>query len=558
MNNFTDIAAVPPNAVPVPVTFSGSEYVVLDMHIFSHQARLIPPGTLHEFLTKRSLWQHLLLANIQFCQEQEFYLQLEQQKPMLVVSDGGTCYKDVKASYVWVIPTFSGDPLITNRGTCYGHEMDSFWAEAYGALSVFAFFCAIWNFHSLAPSAILHGCNNQLVIWWLKRHAKKGHPERTTVPHWDLTFFMSVLVQELPSRVTHQHVRGHQDDTNPHDLDDLAQLNIQADALASLALTQAHTHITVLFCPLSQVQLSLGKNTILQHLMSAVQKQFAIRSLLLYWQEKLALSPQCASTNNWELILACMGPHWKIKRFLIQFLADRLPTNQVILKYNPHYLGTCPTCGALETQRHFLECPALNNNLKIQTYKFQKLFPSYHLPEWLYQSLLQSLHKWTKPVLVLGSSSLFPTCTPMLGIFPCLVRIDLHSHYQNNQLCISAIATLKTILSFWWSWVHKNWTDRCQAFHSSTHGTSKKLYYLQHALLHKIKAFRPINSLQHMPLPQLTKILCNLKPSPATSQAHAWPYDNNKYATKPPAPHLAGTHIGQHFLPTKPKPTSLQ
>jgi hypothetical protein len=76
---------------------------------------------------------------------------------------------------------------------------------------------------------------------------KVTHPKATLMSDWDITNKRQHHLRHYPFRITFEHVWGHQEIDTPYDdLPLLAQLNVDADALASTCM-QDHSCTTTRF-----------------------------------------------------------------------------------------------------------------------------------------------------------------------------------------------------------------------------------------------------------------------------------------------------------------------
>jgi hypothetical protein len=196
------------------------------------------------------------------------------KKPIYLASDGGASPR--KGSYGWVLQV--GDlPIARGKGAAQGSDPHSFRAEGYGMSSGLLYLLQIHLRYGIERQRGVRDkliCNNQGLLTRIERATawKYMTPNVTLSAEWDLESVIVDIYQELGITFEFTHVKSHQDDDGPVDALTLeAQLNVQADALATEALKHAPTYNKVMLFPTAKCQLILDGVSITSKIPQAIR-----------------------------------------------------------------------------------------------------------------------------------------------------------------------------------------------------------------------------------------------------------------------------------------------
>jgi hypothetical protein len=183
-----------------------------------------------------------------------------------LASDGGA--RDDLGSFGWEI-VIGDETLWQRKGPTFGARPGSFRAESYGFISALLFLQACSHyFDTVIDSNLTHDfyCDSESLFKRIRRALTRSwvNPSHCLASDFDLESGILKLINTLSISFQYLHVKSHQDDdTEIHLLPWAAQMNVQADSLATDFLDNyAEPSKLVPFIPASQASLSIHGETI--------------------------------------------------------------------------------------------------------------------------------------------------------------------------------------------------------------------------------------------------------------------------------------------------------
>ena len=278
------------------------------------------------------------------------------------VSDGSVLFH--QGTFGWTVATKEGLPLLKGKGPAYGKPMDSYRAEAYGAMAILLYVHHVLVFHGELQEVHLSlYCDNKSLVDTvnkLLRRRRPIFPNDTLEPSWDVIQVIVRILKKMEN-ASLDHVKGHQDDhSNIEDLPLPARLNISADQLADELQHESNHRLQVV--PMiagTGAHLSINGETITSNMKKharAVRSTTALRQAI---RKRLHISDDVFDSIDWNshemAVRGFQGPC----SFLSKFLHNLLPVGKRVHRYDPiRYPNSCPSCDAEEEDIvHFLRCP---------------------------------------------------------------------------------------------------------------------------------------------------------------------------------------------------------
>ena len=305
---------------------------------------------------------------------------------ILLATDGGA--KDDKGSLGWVLCTEDGERLAKGSGTVTGPNPHSFRAEVCALHTGVTLVQELHRFYHPLPSTQ----DGQLTIHTDSESMIKKLRRLRTYPiaihravldsDWDVLQALHAKLQAFPTYPSINHVTSHQDNHKPVDQLPLpAQLNVEADTMATAGLQAAQPTPHVTFDPTCQASLVVRGATCTGDIKPAIRASHHLQPLLTYYNQRFEWSQQTSETIDWQIFQVpfrrqCNKHH----HFTHKFCMRKLPLGQRLHTLDPTYDPRCPTCHApTETDDHFLQCPhdsrkkyrqSLLSNLSHQVFPF--------------------------------------------------------------------------------------------------------------------------------------------------------------------------------------------
>jgi hypothetical protein len=161
-------------------------------------------------------------------------------------------------------------------------------------------------------------------------------------PEWDIVVGVQQLLHDLPG-IQLQHIKGHQDRERDFDrLPLLAQLNIDADALAN-RYQKEHGSFRpeVLMTRWAGVHLILPTGTVTSHYESAIRYHASASPLKEHLRNRNQWSQATFDSINWSAHGKCIRTNIHRRAHIIKLVHGILPTNAKLHR-NDHIRNKCP------------------------------------------------------------------------------------------------------------------------------------------------------------------------------------------------------------------------
>ena len=154
---------------------------------------------------------------------------------------------------------------------------------------------------------------------------------------WDVLQALHNTLLSLQTYPSINHVRSHQDDAKPvEELPLSAQLNVQADAMATEGLRWACPTPHVTFDPTSQVMLAVAGDSCTSDIKPLVRASHHFNPLMEYYKERFQWSEQTISSIDWDLFgTAYKRQCNKHHHFTHKFCMRKLPLGARLHKMDP-------------------------------------------------------------------------------------------------------------------------------------------------------------------------------------------------------------------------------
>ena len=182
-------------------------------------------------------------------------------------------------------------------------------------------------------------------------------------PDWDILIEIQNALLQLPD-LTLKYSKAHQDDVTPYaQLPLYAQLNVDADTLAS-EFQDAHVSVRpiLLMTPSTRVLLHLPQGSNTGKFASTLRTAYSGPPLLQAIQSKNSWSDSTAESVHCEAHALSLGKHSNRSTHYTELAHNILPTNSWLNKLDKGK-RPCPCCvEPREDQDHILRCPAATRN----------------------------------------------------------------------------------------------------------------------------------------------------------------------------------------------------
>lgn len=176
-------------------------------------------------------------------------------------------------------------------------------------------------------------------------------------PDWDILIEIQDALVKLP-RIKLQHVKGHQDRERAyHTLDQMAQLNEDADARArQYQDSYGAVRPFVLMALRTKVHLLGHHGTVTRKYDTYLRMAATTPPLRTHLMEKYSWTTRVLDTINWDAHRRAIKRMYKRRTHLTKLVFDILPTTSLLNKYDNGH-RTCPSCQCSHEDRdHILQC----------------------------------------------------------------------------------------------------------------------------------------------------------------------------------------------------------
>lgn len=258
-------------------------------------------------------------------------------------------------------------------GPASGAKPDSFRAKAYGMLATLCFLTRLAEFTgSIEPWVGILATDSQSLLDTVLEKSQPPNDEeqgnsegssavklvtdlRVDGPEWHIVSNTLVLLASQPG-LTLQYVKGHQDRDNAYEhLPLLAQLNVDADAMATrYQRSHGRQRPIALLTDTAKVHLVTPNGSVTSRYGTALRLQATYDPLMSYIGEKYEWCPRVQRSINWEAHGGSLKKRSQHQVHFIKLVHEILPTGK--RQFRTDYIRSlCPACkSASEDWQHIL------------------------------------------------------------------------------------------------------------------------------------------------------------------------------------------------------------
>jgi exonuclease III len=358
--------AIPSDATPMEARFIGNARWKWTTATYVMVPGIIPAGTFGEYVETLPAWEQELLVHTKLASD-AYAVGVALEHGLKAVSDGSEWFQS-QGSFGWMLSSDIGERLATGMGPARSSRPNSYRSEGYGMLALLVFL------QRLAEFINLHGEWSGTIATDSKslidtiRGPNTQNPGRTSgtvyrrpldplSPEWDVVIGIQQLLQEMPG-LKLEHIKGHQDrDCEYHRLPLLAQLNVDADALANRYQRDHGLHRPeVLLTRWAGAHLVLPSGTVTSHYEAALRYHASAEPLRAHLRNRNQWTQATFDTINWTAHGAIIRTHMKKRTHLIKLVNGILPTNANLHRNDP-IRNLCPCCrNVKEDWVHIIRC----------------------------------------------------------------------------------------------------------------------------------------------------------------------------------------------------------
>ena len=278
-----------------------------------------------------------------------------------VVSDG-SAYPPSIASFGWMMSNKAGERAAQCMGPVRGRILHSFRAEAKGMLSALRFLIRLREFGQMHErwEGIVATDSQSLLDTLTGENALDENRNvpldldfhrvvlDVLTPEWDILIEIQRSLQQLPG-VRLEYVAGHQDKDNPYaSLSLLAQLNVDADSLASAYQESFSSRSPfVILAPHVRAHLVFRDGTVTSKYADAVETEATGVPLMEYLRVRNGWTIPVFDTIDWHAHGTMLKRMPTKRSHLIKFVHDILPTTGRLNRFDGGK-RTCPLCDCTE------------------------------------------------------------------------------------------------------------------------------------------------------------------------------------------------------------------
>ena len=327
-------------------------------------------GTFQEFINQLPEWERELLQYLELASD-AYTVGVAISHGLRAVSDGSV-WDNNQGAFGWTISTDQGERMARCMGPARGARLDSYRAEAYGMLSALCFLRRLAEF--IGQRDEWHGIlatDSQSLLDTITDRAYKlttdEEPRPCALkdlrylnvmdPDWDLTSSIITVAQTMAG-VEMQYIKGHQDRTcEYHQLPLLAQLNVDADAMA----TQYQRHHgeprpQVLLTDTAGVCLITPEGSVTKKYAHTIRYQATAPELQKHIMERYKWTQHTFQTINWLAHGSALRVRIDKRTHLTKLVHGILPTGKVLHRKDM-LRNQCPACRqSMEDWQHIMRC----------------------------------------------------------------------------------------------------------------------------------------------------------------------------------------------------------
>ena len=327
------------------------------------------PSEFDQYVSQLQEWEAELLKHHEF-ESDPFTASDYLAHGLRAVSDGSV-WEGNQGAFGWTVSTHGGERFSQGMGPARGATVDSYRAEAYGMLAILCWLSrlAIFTNQTIPWHGILATDSQSLLEaltivpdYCPSPHALYGKLKKVedldvTCPEWDLLSNILLELRKWPKLIL-RHVRGHQDRTTDYDrLSLLAQLNVDADAMATeYQCDHGASRPLALLTATAGVHLVSPKGSITSKYETAIRYQATYPDLFEHLRKRNGWSVQTANNINWKAHGTCLRKQIRRKSHYTKLVNGVLPTGRHVYRAD-QLRNKCPLCKTVtEDWSHILKC----------------------------------------------------------------------------------------------------------------------------------------------------------------------------------------------------------
>ncbi|KAI2506412.1 hypothetical protein MHU86_8038 [Fragilaria crotonensis] len=360
---------IPNEAVPVTVVHTSEAcWEVIYRCEAIYNAPRVDWSTFHSFIESLEPWETDLLRCTRLYVDPRLAV-MELQDNFQAGSDGSSKYGK-QGAFGWSVRTMVGETSADGSGPSRGATVDSHRAECSGMLAFLRFLIRIAEYTDMfEPWVGRIGTDSQSMLDRLfgkqdestmdSKEYKVSSLRSLDVldPEWDLLNEIQITLRFLPD-VTLEYVKGHQDDHTEYlQLSLMAQLNVDADSLATGYQQEVGRMFPqVLMSANAGAYLVVDEGTVTNKMVQKVRYLATGPSLRKYIMKKNNWDETVMRSINWKAHAKFMKSQVARRVHFSKLIHECLPTHSLRNRFDSGR-RTCPSCpSANETRDHILRC----------------------------------------------------------------------------------------------------------------------------------------------------------------------------------------------------------
>ena len=352
--------SLPEQAYPVSLHEHLEGWRIIRYNSYCPSLKTSPPTTFASYCSLLEYWESQLLETVHFHSSPFEIVSTIEASSFKACSDGSAIA--FEGSYGWVLCTEDGTRLAHGAGPVDGHDPRSFRAEGQGMLSVVCLLRRLFEWCCCTtPITGVLATDNTGLIDRVQQQSQQKYPVPNHVfkSDWDVVQAIVLTQTAFAITTTYEHVKGHQDDTEPAEtLSLIAQLNVEADKYAGEYRQQFGSYRPLIpLSPTRPVALDIDGKTIHRGFKQAIRDSIHGTHLLEAMQIRYDWPDGTLEMIDWEVHRQSTHSQLGRKTHYIKLCHNILPTGNLVCTYGRGLPDYCPLCKTpSEDFQHILQC----------------------------------------------------------------------------------------------------------------------------------------------------------------------------------------------------------
>jgi len=315
----------------------------------------------------------------------------------VAVSDGS--YMEVIGTTAWTIEAHTARDCIIGMGYTPGkvEDQSTYQSKLFGLWGILLTLLWFTKEHGINHRGVTIACNRLLA---LKQAQYQGLTDPNNA-HYNIIGAIHRIRDQLPIKITFEHVKGHQDNGQSLALSWTAWMNIKMDARAKQWAGTSFQGPDQYTIPYKGWKCAIHGYCVIKKLQTMLHEHINRIALQQHWASKNCYSKGTAYMVDWDAADQAMRTLPQAhRRWVTKSAAKFLPYGQNMKRWKLRSSTTCPPCPQCqaleETKQHIFQCQATESKMQwdMVITSLDKWMKAQNTHPGIWHDIIEGLSRW--------------------------------------------------------------------------------------------------------------------------------------------------------------------